>query len=98
MDEHIKQILVWRIGIPARQLGGSARLVDDLEMDTLDFVEVALELQRDFDLAVAGDSLARLETVDELVDLVCGRLMITELLDYETDVDDSNFIGLKRQT
>ena len=67
-------------------------------MDALDFVEVALELERDFDLAVAGDRLASLATVDDLVDLVCGLLMITGPLNHEADADDDGPTGPKGET
>jgi acyl carrier protein len=68
------------VDIPAQQITGSTRLRADLEMDSLDFAEVALELEREFAVAVAGDGLARIETVDDLVDLVCGLSMSGETL------------------
>ena len=68
------------VDIPAQQITGSTRLLADLEMDSLDFAEVALELEREFAVAVAGDGLARIETVDDLVDLVCGLSMRGETL------------------
>jgi acyl carrier protein len=76
VDGRIKRILERCADISASQVVGSARLVADLEMDSLDFVEVAFELEREFAVAVAGDGLARLATVDDLVDLVGGLSMM----------------------
>ena len=60
------------LGIPIDQLKGQARLVDDLEMDALDFVDVAFELERHFEISIPHDGLTKIGTLDEMVEFVLG--------------------------
>jgi acyl carrier protein len=74
VESVLRGILVRRGGIPIDQLEGQARLVDDLEMDALDFVDVALELERQFEISIPQDGLSKLGTVHEMVEFVLGLL------------------------
>jgi acyl carrier protein len=75
VEIRVRRILVERVGIPIDPLDGQARLVDDLEMDSLDFVDVALELQRQLEISIPHEELTRLGTVDEMVEFVLGMMV-----------------------
>ena len=73
--EHWVRLIIFElVGVPAEHVGGTVRLVDDLQMDPLDSVELALELERHLGLPMACDRLAGLGTVGEVMDLVCRQL------------------------
>ena len=74
VEHWVRMLIVELVGVPAEHVGGTVRLVDDLEMDPLDSVELALELERHLGLPMACDRLAGLGTVDEVMDLVCRQL------------------------
>jgi acyl carrier protein len=74
VETGLRGILAGRVGIPIDQLEGQARLVDDLEMDALDFVDVAFELERHFEISIPHDGLTKIGTVDEMVEFVLGLL------------------------
>jgi acyl carrier protein len=74
VETGLRGILAGRVGIPIDQLEGQARLVDDLEMDALDFVDVAFGLERHFEISIPHDGLTKIGTVDEMVEFVLGLL------------------------
>jgi acyl carrier protein len=74
VETGLRGILAGRVGIPIDQLEGQARLVDDLEMDALDFVDVAFELERHLEISIPHDGLTKIGTVDEMVEFVRGLL------------------------
>jgi acyl carrier protein len=63
-----------QLGLGAGDVDPSARLVDDLEFDSLDWVDLALRLEAALDLELADEKLASLQTLQDVVDLVAERL------------------------
>jgi len=70
LEGSVKQILTTRLGIPASQITLDARLGDDLGMDSLDAVELAIATERQFTVALSDEQVAKLETVADIVALV----------------------------
>lgn len=70
LDAQVKQLLNQRLGIPPEDILTDARLVDDLGMDSLDAVELAIAMERAFDISVSEDSLGELQTVADVIALV----------------------------
>jgi acyl carrier protein len=70
LERRVKQILTNRLGIPAEEITSDAKLVDDLGMDSLDAVELAIATERQFDVAVSDEQLAKLATVADIMSLV----------------------------
>ena len=75
VETGVRRILVERVGIPIDRLDGQARLVDDLEMDSLDFADVALELKSQLEISIPHEGLTRLGTVAEMVEFVLGMMV-----------------------
>ena len=70
LEQHVKQILTNRLGIPPDEITTSAKLVDDLGMDSLDAVELAIAAERQFHVSISDEQVARLGTVADIVQLV----------------------------
>jgi acyl carrier protein len=51
-----------------------ARLVEDLGLDSLDAVELAISVERKFDIEVPEEELTKLKTVADMVALVESRV------------------------
>ena len=47
-----------------------AKLNDDLGIDSLAAVELALELENEFDIRIEDEELAKLETVQDVMDII----------------------------
>jgi acyl carrier protein len=51
-----------------------ARLIEDLGLDSLDAVELAISVERKFDIEVPEEELTKLKTVADMIALVESRL------------------------
>jgi acyl carrier protein len=51
-----------------------ARLVDDLALDSLDWADLALRLEETLRVELHDEKLARLATIQDVVDLIDERL------------------------
>jgi len=70
LEARVKQILTTRLGMPPEEITTEARLVDDLGMDSLDAVELAIAMEREFRIELSDDPVAKLQTVGDIVVLV----------------------------
>ena len=61
-------------GLPARQIVPTASLIDDLDLDSIDAVDLAVNVERDFGLSLSEGDLKSLHTVQDVVDLLHERL------------------------
>lgn len=70
MIEQIKQVLVDAINVDEEAVTPGANLKDDLGIDSLAAVELALELETEFDVRIEDEELAKLVTVQDIIDLL----------------------------
>ena len=70
----LREIMAARLGLPPEQLVPEARLVEDLGLDSLDAVELAISVEREFDIEVPEEELTKLKTVADMVALVESRV------------------------
>jgi acyl carrier protein len=73
----LREIMAARLGLPAEQLVPEARLVEDLGLDSLDAVELAISVERKFDIEVPEEELTKLKTMADMVALVESRIQKT---------------------
>jgi acyl carrier protein len=62
-----------RLGLPPEQIVPEARLVEDLGLDSLDAVELAIAVERKFEIDVPEEELTKLKTVADMLALVESR-------------------------
>ncbi len=67
LERRVKQILTNRLGIPADEITLDAKLVDELGMDSLDAVELAIATERQFNVALSDEQVAKLTTVADII-------------------------------
>ncbi len=70
MFEEIKKILVESANVDAEKITMEATLKDDLAIDSLDSVELVLDLETEFDIKIEDDEIASLVTVGDIVKLI----------------------------
>lgn len=73
MLEQVKQVLVDALNIDSTLVTPSATLNEDLAIDSLSAVELALELESSFDIRIEDEELAGLTTVQDILDLVATK-------------------------
>ena len=72
--ERIRNVLVTSFEIPEERFSLDARLMDDLELDSIDAIDMAVQIQEMTDVRVEEAELRKLRTVGDTVDLVASLL------------------------
>ena len=70
LEARVKQILTNRLGIPPEEIKTEAKLIDELGMDSLDAVELAIAAEREFGVEISEEQGAKLEIVADIMALV----------------------------
>ena len=75
------QILRWVVDtlksefqLREEDLRPQAHLIDDLDLDSIDAVDLAVNVEQDLGLSLTEGELKSIQTVQDVVDLICGRL------------------------
>ena len=73
MSEHydkIKEIIVDKLGVEDSKITMEANFIDDLGADSLDTVELIMQLEEEFGLEIPDESAEKMTTVQSAVDYI----------------------------
>ena len=70
MFKQVKNALVESLNIDGDDIKLESLLNEDLGVDSLDAVELSLDLETEFDVEISDEELASLKTVKDIVDLI----------------------------
>ncbi len=73
MDEifdRVKALIVDHLDVEEEKVTMEASFKDDLEADSLDVVELIMELEDEFDMEIADEEAEKLTTVGDAVDYI----------------------------
>lgn len=70
MFEKVREVLQEALNVDESSITLEANLKDDLGIDSLAAVELAMELENSFDCKIEDEELAKLVTVQDIVDLI----------------------------
>jgi acyl carrier protein len=73
--EEIQGICVQLLRVPPEKVVPDTRLIEDLEIDSLFGLELALGLEKRFNIEVPANAVASFKTVSDLADYVDRRLV-----------------------
>lgn len=68
--ERVKAIIVDRLDVEEEKVTLEASFRDDLEADSLDVVELVMELEDEFDMEIADEEAEKINTVGDAVDYI----------------------------
>ena len=74
MIEKIKKILGNQLGISVETIKSSDHLTNDLHADSLDLVEIVMELEKAFNIRIEEDEYHKADTVELIGALVTSKL------------------------
>ena len=68
--DKVKEIIVEQLDVEEDKVTLEASFRDDLEADSLDVVELVMELEDEFDLEIADEDAENINTVKDVVDYI----------------------------
>jgi len=68
--EKMTEIIVNKLGIAAEEVKPEANFKDDLGADSLDIVELIMEVEKEFSISIPDDQVEDIKTVEQAIDLV----------------------------
>ncbi len=69
----VSKIIVDRLGVEESEVKPEASFKDDLGADSLDVVELVMELEDEFDLEISDEEAEKISTVADVVDYINSR-------------------------
>jgi acyl carrier protein len=71
--ERVKKIIVDRLGVDESEIKPEASFKDDLGADSLDVVELVMELEDEFDLEISDEDAEKIATVGDVITYINSR-------------------------
>jgi acyl carrier protein len=68
--EKVKRIVIDRLGVEEDEVTLEASFKDDLGADSLDVVELVMELEDEFDMEISDEDAEKITTVGEVVEYI----------------------------
>lgn len=72
--ERVKRIIVERLGVNEAEVTLKASFKEDLHMDSLDFVEIVMELEEEFNIEIPDEDAQGITSVGELVNYIQSHI------------------------
>ena len=71
--ERVKEVLTEQLGVDEAEITEEASFQEDLDADSLDLVELIMELEDQFGIKITDDEAQKLSTVGQAVDFVLAH-------------------------
>jgi len=68
--EKVKEVIMDKLGVEESKITAEASFVDDLGADSLDTVELVMQLEEEFGLEIPDEEAENLTTVRSVVDYI----------------------------
>ena len=68
--EKVKEIVANKLNVDADKITPETNLMEDLKADSLDIVELIMDLESEFDLQIPDEDLPKVATVQDIVNYI----------------------------
>ncbi len=70
IEERVIDIVAEQLGVDKDKIGRDTHFVNDLGADSLDTVELVMELEEEFEISIPEDAADKIQRVGEAVDYI----------------------------
>jgi len=73
ITSRVKAIIVDKLGVDEKEVTPQASFTNDLGADSLDTVELIMEFEKEFNIAIPDDQAEKISTVGEAISYIEGN-------------------------
>ncbi len=73
MKTKIIELLSSKFGVDEEKILETSHIVDDLGADSLDAIELVMDIEKEFDISIADEEANKIETVQDIIDVVASK-------------------------
>ena len=73
IEARVKAIIVDKLGVDESEVTPTASFTNDLGADSLDTVELIMELEKEFGMSIPDDQAEKIATVQDAVDYIANN-------------------------
>ena len=70
IESKVKAIIVDKLGVEESQVTPEASFTADLNADSLDTVELIMELEKEFGISIPDDDTSKIKCVQDVIDYI----------------------------
>jgi acyl carrier protein len=70
IEEKVRAIICEQLSVPEEEVVTKASFVDDLGADSLDLVELIMEMEENFGLQISDEELEKIRTIKDVIDFL----------------------------
>jgi acyl carrier protein len=85
VEERVIEIVGEQLGVSKDQITRDTSFVNDLGADSLDTVELVMELEEEFDINIPDDAAEKIQTVGQAIDHIEAAVNATGKQDQDSD-------------
>ncbi len=73
-EERVIEIVCENLGVSKEQVSRSTNFIEDIGADSLDIVELVMELEEEFEITIPDEQAEKIKTVGEAIDYIDKEL------------------------
>lgn len=70
IKERVQNIIVEKLGVDESEVTPEASFTNDLGADSLDTVELIMELEKEFDISIPDEQAEKIQTVGQAIEYI----------------------------